>query len=165
MSAQETPVRILFVCMGNICRSPTAHAVFRQRLDVAGLGRSIEIDSAGTHGFHVGQPPDRRAEQAARARGYTMADLRARQVEPQDLVGFDYVVGMDGANHRDLERLAGEASRARVARLLEFLDEDAPRDVPDPYYGGPNGFEEVLDLVEAASDALLDYVRRRHALG
>ncbi len=165
MSTEPERVRILFVCMGNICRSPTAHAVLRQRLDATGLGDRIAIDSAGTHGFHVGRGPDRRAEEAARARGYAMADLRARQIEAEDLATYDYVIAMDEANLEDVQRLADRASRARVARLLDFLSEPPQRDVPDPYYGGPNGFEQVLDLVEAASDALIERVRRDHGLG
>ncbi len=165
MSTEPEHVRILFVCMGNICRSPTAHAVFRQRLDAAGLGHRIAIDSAGTHGFHVGKGPDRRAQEAARGRGYAMADLRARQIAREDLATYDYVIAMDEANLEDVQRLADCASRARVTRLLDFLGEPPQRDVPDPYYGGPNGFEEVLDLVEAASDALLERVRRDHGLG
>jgi len=163
--SQAPDVSILFVCMGNICRSPTAHAVFRQRLDAAGLGDRIAVDSAGTHGFHVGRGPDQRAQEAARARGYPMADLRARQVDAGDLATYDYVVAMDEANLEDVQRLADRASRARVVRLLDFLSEPMRRDVPDPYYGGPNGFEEVLDLVEAASDALLERVRRDRGLG
>lgn len=165
MSIEPDPVRILFVCMGNICRSPTAHAVLRQRLDAAGLADRIDIDSAGTQGFHVGRGPDQRAEEAARARGYAMGDLRARQVEAEDLATCDYVIAMDEANLEDVRRLADRASRARITRLLDLLTDPPRRDVPDPYYGGPNGFEEVLDLVEAASDALIERVLRDHGLG
>jgi protein-tyrosine phosphatase len=157
-------ISVLFVCLGNICRSPTAHAVFRQRLQASGLEGYVRVDSAATHGFHVGSPPDRRAQQAARERGYTMSDLRARQVAPEDLRVSDYVLAMDEANYVALRAWATPASTARIARLLDYLDDEPMTEVPDPYYGGGNGFERVLDLVEAASEVLLERLRREHGL-
>jgi protein-tyrosine phosphatase len=124
----------------------------------------VAIESAGTHGFHVGKAPDRRAEEAARRRGYAMADLRARQVGPADLATFDYVIAMDEANYASVEELTDGASRARLVLLMDYVEDAPRRDVPDPYYGGPNGFEEVLDLVEAASDAVIAALRRDHGL-
>lgn len=165
MNSEAVQTGVLFVCMGNICRSPTAHGVFRARVREAGLHDLIRIDSAGTHGFHVGHPPDRRSAEAARGRGYEIGDLRARQVEEADLARFDYVLAMDSENLRMLEALlpAGQR-RAELGLLLDYAAEIADREVPDPYYGAVNGFEAVLDLVEAGSDALLAHIRRRHGL-
>lgn len=157
-------VKVLFVCMGNICRSPTAHAVFRHRLREAGLEQAVAVDSAGTHDYHVGSAPDRRAQEAARGRGYELSDLRARRVESQDLLVHDYVLAMDRANLAILEPMAGPDCRAEIGLFLDYADGPAGRDVPDPYYGGVNGFEEVLDLIEAASDGLLGRLRARHGI-
>jgi protein-tyrosine phosphatase len=157
-------VSVLFVCLGNICRSPTAHVVFRQRLRAAGLDDYVGVASAATHGFHVGQSPDRRAQEAALERGYPMSDLRARQVGVEDLTAYDYVLAMDEANYRDLQVLVSPATTARVERLLDYLSDEPETEVPDPYYGGVNGFERVLDLVEGASDALLEHLRHVHRL-
>ena len=159
-----TDVKVLFVCMGNICRSPTAHAVFARRVQEAGLEGHIEVDSAGTHGFHVGDAPDERAQAAAAARGYDLSGQRAREVEPADLHAFDFVIAMDRANHAVLESLAGSRARAELALLLDYVRGHEGGDVPDPYYGAINGFEEVLDLAEAAAEGLLEEVRRRHRL-
>lgn len=164
MSAPETTVRVLFVCMGNICRSPTAHAVFARRVEEAGLEGRITADSAGTHGFHVGDPPDERAQAAAAARGYDLSGQRAREVEPADLQAFDFVIAMDRANLALLESLADDRGRAELALLLDYARGHRGGDVPDPYYGAINGFEEVLDLVEAAAEGLLEEIRRRHDL-
>lgn len=164
MSEGRSTVRVLFVCTGNICRSPTAHAVFRERVRAAGLDHCIDVDSAGTHEYHVGQPPDRRAQEAAARRGYDLGDLRARQFEVTDLAAFDYVLAMDASNMTALEALAGSTAgqRAEVARLLDYVEEAAGEDVPDPYYGARNGFEEVLDLVEMGADRLLARLRGQH---
>ncbi|MEX2575491.1 MAG: low molecular weight protein-tyrosine-phosphatase [Halofilum sp. (in: g-proteobacteria)] len=164
MSESNESVRVLFVCTGNICRSPTAHAVFRERVRAAGLAARIDVDSAGTHGYHVGQAPDRRAREAAAQRGYELGDLRARQVDPADLMTYDYVLAMDGLNLSALEAIAVPDCRAEIARLLDYVAEAAGQDVPDPYYGARNGFEEVLDLVESGADRLLAHVRARHGL-
>ncbi len=147
--------RVLFVCLGNICRSPTALAVFRQLLSVHPARARIEADSAGTHAYHAGSAPDRRSVVAARARGIEMSGLRARRVTPADFERFDLLLAMDEDNYEHLIGIAPPALRDRVRLLLEFAPELGRREVPDPYYGGPGGFEEVLDLVEAAARGLL----------
>ncbi len=161
----QSKIAILMVCMGNICRSPTAHGVFRHRLAEAGLLDRIQVESAGTHGYHVGHEPDRRAVDAARDRGYEFDDLRARQVEGADFDRFDYVLAMDRDNLAILERMAaGSDVRAQVGLFLDYSPDLAGREVPDPYYGAMNGFEEVLDLVEAGADGLLAHLRQRHGV-
>ena len=146
---------VLFVCMGNICRSPTAEGVFRHVVAGAGLESSIHIDSAGTHAYHVNEPPDRRARAAAERRGYSLESIRARRVEPADFERFDYVIAMDRDN---LALLTGQSEVNYHDKIHLFLDfADAAEDeVPDPYYGGAAGFERVLDLVEDASRGLLE---------
>jgi protein-tyrosine phosphatase len=155
-------VRLLFVCMGNICRSPTAEGVMRRLVEQAGLSESIELDSAGTGAWHVGRPPDRRAAAAALARGIVL-DGRARQVGREDFVDFDLLLAMDSSNMRELRQLApGEAERAKVRMLRESDRASAGTrelDVPDPYYGAVGGFEEVLDLVQAACEGLLEQIQ------
>ena len=154
--------RILFVCMGNICRSPTAEGVMRALLRDAGLDGRIEVDSAGTGNWHAGDPPDARATAAARARDIDL-DGAARQVTAADFEDFDLLLAMDRENERELlARAPDEEARGKVRLLREFAPEAVAAgdlDVPDPYYGGPNGFERVLDLVEAACRGLLDEVR------
>lgn len=152
--------RVLFVCLGNICRSPTAEAVFREQLRREAAGLAVEVDSAGTHGYHAGEPPDARAIAAAARRGIDMSDLRARMVEPADFERFDLVLAMDEQNLRRLHRLAPAEHRHRLRLFLEYAPGLGRRDVPDPYYGGETGFEEVLDLVEAASRGLLAALRQ-----
>jgi protein-tyrosine phosphatase len=154
------PTRLLFVCMGNICRSPTAEGVMRHLLREQGLEDEIELDSAGTGAWHVGNPPDRRATAAARARGIPL-EGQARQVRPSDFEAFDLLLVADRENLADLRAIApDDAARAKV-RLLRSYDpaSDGDLDVPDPYYGGPDGFEDVLDLVEAACRGLLAELR------
>ncbi|HKB60734.1 MAG TPA: low molecular weight protein-tyrosine-phosphatase [Gallionellaceae bacterium] len=153
-------VKVLFVCMGNICRSPTAEAVFRRQVEEAGLEKEIYIDSAGTHDYHIGEPPDPRTQQAARLRGYDMSGLRGRQVSRADFASFDYVLAMDGANLSMLERLQPADAKGHLGLFLEFASRHQAREVPDPYYGGDAGFERVLDMVEDASAGLLEHVRR-----
>lgn len=155
------PVRVLFVCMGNICRSPTAQGVFRHLVLRAGLGDRIEIDSAGTHAYHVGEPPDARAAQAARLRGIDLGDLRARRATVEDFHLFDYVLAMDQDNFRDLSELCPPGLSNRLRLFMDFAPDAPVREVPDPYYGGPSGFDRVLDLVEAAAAGLLEDIRRR----
>ena len=150
--------RILFFCMGNICRSPTAEGVMRAKLAAAGL--DVEVDSAGTHGYHVGAPPDERSQQHAARRGYDLSALRARQLVAQDFSRFDLVLAMDADNLAHAERLCPLAQRHRLKLLLDFAPQAGTRQVPDPYYGGAAGFEEVLDLVEAACDALVETLKR-----
>jgi protein-tyrosine phosphatase len=154
-------MKILFVCLGNICRSPTAEAVLRTLAAREAPELSIEVDSAGTAGYHVGEPPDPRTRAAAARRGYQMQALRARLVEPADFERFDLILAMDEENLRVLRGRAPAVAHERLRLFLEFAPAGAPAEVPDPYYGGPNGFEEVLDLAEAAARGLLDHVRRR----
>jgi protein-tyrosine phosphatase len=152
--------RVLFVCMGNICRSPTAEAVFRHAVAEAGLKDLIECDSAGTHGYHIGEPPDRRAQQAALRRGYDMSNLRGRKVGRQDFEQFDHVVAMDRHNLSLLEALSPAQHAHKLALYCDFHAEYAGREVPDPYYGGADGFEQVLDLIEAVSESLIARLRQ-----
>ena len=154
-------MRILFVCLGNICRSPTAEVVFRAVAAREAPDFVLEIDSAGTAGYHVGELPDRRTRQAALRRGYDMSALRARVVEPADFGNFDLILAMDRENLRALERRSPPEMRERLRLFLDFAPETGISEVPDPYYGGPNGFEDVLDLIEAASRGLLQYLRRQ----
>lgn len=160
-----TRVKVLFVCMGNICRSPTAEAVFRAHLEQAGLDRHVEVDSAGTHAYHVGQPPDARAQQAGLKRGYRMAHLRGRQVSRRDFEEFDYVLAMDMDNLTRLQRQCPAEHAHKISLFMEHARNFVEREVPDPYYGGPAGFERVLDMVEDASRGLIEHIRRRHFSG
>jgi protein-tyrosine phosphatase len=154
-------VKILFVCLGNICRSPTAEAVFRAVAAREAPELAVEVDSAGTAGYHIGEPPDIRMRKAASRRGYDMSPLRARIVEPHDFEHFDLILAMDRENLTTLQNRAPAHSRERVRLFLEFAPDATVTEVPDPYYGGPNGFEEVLDLVEAATQGLLQHLRQR----
>jgi protein-tyrosine phosphatase len=154
-------MRILFVCLGNICRSPSAEAVLREIAAREAPELQIEVDSAGTAGYHIGEPPDARSQEAALRRGYDMSRLRARIVEPEDFERFDLILAMDRSNLSVLRRRAPTASAARVRLFLEFAPDLETPEVPDPYYGGASGFEEVLDLVEAASRGLIAHLRER----
>lgn len=158
----STTTSVLFVCMGNICRSPTAHAVFERLVEQAELADRIRIDSAGTHAFHVGNPPDERAMRAAIARQYRMDHLTARQVTAEDIAEYDYVLAMDLANLEIMQSLADEALRDKPQLFMSYAPDYGLDEVPDPYYGGGNGFEQVLDMVEAAAGNLLEDIRRRH---
>ena len=160
---KDIQASVLFVCMGNICRSPTAEAVFRARVEAAGLIRHIAIDSAGTHDYHIGEPPDARTQRAARQRGYDMSGLRGRQVGPEDFLRFDYVLAMDQANLAILRNLRPGQADSHLGLFLDFARSHAEREVPDPYYGGAEGFERVLDMVEDAAEGLLTHVRQRWA--
>ena len=153
-------MRVLFVCLGNICRSPTAEAVFREFVRRHAPGLEVQIDSAGTADFHVGEPPDPRALRAAAARSLDMSGLRARQVERSDFERFDLILAMDRSNQAALLELSPPEYRSRVRLLLEFAAAAGREDVPDPYYGGVQRFDEVLDLVEEAAAGLLAEVRR-----
>ena len=155
--------RILFVCMGNICRSPTAEGVFRKLVQERAPHLQVEIDSAGTHAYHVGEPPDRRTIAAAARRGIDLSGLRARMVDEADFEGYDLLVAMDQLNREVLLDRSPDEYRERVRLMLEFAPSLDVEDVPDPYYGGPVGFEHVLDLVEEASKGLLDELIARSA--
>ena len=155
-------IKVLFVCMGNICRSPTAHGVFRQLIIEENLLEYIEIDSAGTHAYHVGNPPDPRAQETARSRGIDLSDLTARQARSEDFHEFDYVLAMDTDNYHGLSAICPTGREERLFMFLDFAPEVKARDVPDPYYGGPSGFEKVFDMVDEASRGLLEDIKARH---
>lgn len=146
--------------MGNICRSPTAEGVFREHVRRHAPGLDIEIDSAGTHDYHVGEPPDPRTVKAAARRGIDLASLRARQVQDEDFERFDLIIAMDRLNHAALVDRSQPRHRDRIRLLLNFAPDAQRDDVPDPYYGGAAGFDEVLDLVGRASPGLLAEIRR-----
>ena len=160
---EQNTIRVLFVCMGNICRSPTAEGVFRKLVQDEGLSERIEIDSAGTHAYHVGEQPDHRARAAAERRGVSLSDIRARKVAADDYARFDYVLAMDRLNLHMLAEGAGNDYAERVSLFLEF-GAGRESEVPDPYYGGTAGFERVLDLVEDASRGLLETLRSKHSI-
>lgn len=155
-------VSVLFCCMGNICRSPTAEAVFRHYVESAGMSGQISIDSAGTHDYHVGDKPDARAQRAAQQRGYDMSKLRGRQVGEEDFRRFDYVLAMDTANLAILHGITPPDSSTQPQLFLDYARHHSEREVPDPYYGGADGFERVLDMVEDAAQGLLEEIRQRH---
>ena len=158
---QQSRISILFVCMGNICRSPTAEGVFRHHVTEAGLGAQIRTDSAGTHAYHTGEPADRRAHAAAARRGISLEGIRARRVTDEDFEHFDYILAMDELNLVTLKERAPDESSAKVRLFLEFAESLPENEVPDPYYGGSAGFERVLDLVEEASQGLLETLRKK----
>ena len=149
------PTRVLFVCLGNICRSPTAHGVFEHWVHQRQLSRAIEVDSCGTGGWHVGEPPDKRATAEALNRGYDLSTLRARQFSPADFQQFDYILGMDRQNLADLRAMCPTDYPGHLGLFLEFAAGSDVQEVPDPYYGGGAGFTRVLDLVERATEGLL----------
>ena len=157
---KHATISVLFVCMGNICRSPTAEGVFRRHVAEAGLDDLFEIDSAGTHAYHVGEPPDRRAQEAATRRGFSLADIRARRVAAGDFERFHHIIAMDEDNLVMLHEQADATYREKIRLFLEF-GSGPETEVPDPYYGGATGFERVLDLVEDASRGLLERLRQR----
>lgn len=150
--------KVLFVCMGNICRSPTAHGVFA-RLAESNPELELVVDSAGTHSYHVGHPPDSRSQETARRRGYDLSSQQARQVTPEDLVRFDLILAMDRSNLAHLQQMATVEQRERIRLFLEFGSDPSVQDVPDPYYGGELGFERVFDLVEDAANGLIAHIR------
>jgi protein-tyrosine phosphatase len=153
-------LKILFVCMGNICRSPMAVAVMRRRLAESGAGERIHVEAAGTHGdYHAGEPADPRARKAGAGRGYCLEGLVARKVRAEDFVTFDLILAMDRHNLAHLQRICPEEHRHKLGLLLEYSRRESGSDVPDPYYGGPEGFERVLDLIEEATEGLLAALR------
>ncbi|VAW44336.1 Low molecular weight protein tyrosine phosphatase [hydrothermal vent metagenome] len=155
-------VSVLFVCLGNICRSPTAHGIFRHLVKSEGLEELIEIDSAGTAAFHIGKSPDTRSTRVAKERGIDMSDLRARQVDLGDFYQYDYVLAMDEANFFNLKEMALPEHYDRIKLFLEFASDYDEIEVPDPYYGGAQGFDHVFDLVESASRGLLQHIRQKN---
>ena len=157
-----TTINVLFVCMGNICRSPTAEGVFAQRLKDEGLEDVVGTDSAGTHAYHVGEAPDPRAQKTALRRGVDLKHLQARKAVPEDFERFDYVLAMDRDNLRGLAEICPVGSEHKLHLFLSYAPNMETDEVPDPYYGGPTGFERVLDMVEEASNGLLQDIQLRH---
>ena len=156
---QDSKVSVLFVCMGNICRSPTAEGVFRRFVADAGLEQRIRIDSAGTHDYHIGQAPDRRSQTVAAGRGYDLSSLRGRQVARSDFAAFDYVLAMDRENLANLQGVCPSEQCHKLRLFLSFSERFKDQEVPDPYYGGAQGFDRVLDMVEDAARGLLQAIR------
>jgi protein-tyrosine phosphatase len=154
-------VSVLFVCLGNICRSPIAQGIFEDLLRREGLDDEVIVDSAGTGAWHIGQPPDTRGQESAGKRGVDLSGQRARRITLEDCQRFDYVIAMDRDNYESVSALCRE-SKAEVRLFLDYAPDLSAEEVPDPYYGGPDGFEHVLDLVEKAARGLLDDVRKRH---
>ena len=162
---KDRQVSVLFVCLGNICRSPTAHAVFRQLVDDENLNQSIKIDSAGTGDWHIGCPPDRRSSEAAILKGYDLSDLRARLVTREDFYLFDHILVMDKKNFRDVTALAPKDLKAKISLFLNYsliAKESGLTEVPDPYYGGDDGFDKVLSMIEDGSRGLLSSLKNEH---
>lgn len=157
-------VKVLFVCMGNICRSPTAEGVFRHYVMQRGLQEHIYIDSAGTHGYHVGCEPDQRTIAAAKLRGFDLSSLSARRIGGRDFEEFDYILAMDRTNYEDVHGKSPAQHRHKIRLFLSYAEGVREEEVPDPYYGGNKGFEHVLDLVEAGAQGLLDRLVQLHRL-
>jgi protein-tyrosine phosphatase len=154
-------IRVLLVCMGNICRSPTAEGVLRAHIERAGLAGKVEVDSAGTHAYHIGEPPDPRSQKAAANRGYQLANLRARRVAEADFLRFDLILGMDRENLALLREACPPEEQHRLGLLLDYARNVEHDEVPDPYYGGPEGFERVLDLIEDGCAGVVEELRQR----
>ena len=157
-------VKVLFVCLGNICRSPTAHGLFEDKVKAAGLSDKIVVDSAGTGDWHVGGAPDKRAQATALERGYDISQLKARQVTSEDYQTFDYILGMDEQNVLDLKRIKTPDYRGVLGLFLEVANVGQGEEVPDPYLGGNEHFNNVIDLVEQGSDGLLERIKKEHKL-
>lgn len=153
--------KVLFVCMGNICRSPSAEGVFRRMIDDAGLSETVGVDSAGTHDFHIGEAPDARAVAAARKRGYDLASCVARQITAEDFREYDLILAMDWENLSALQQQCPKIYRHKLMLLMRFANEFEEATVPDPYYGGPEGFNKVLDYIEDACQGVMEMVRKR----
>lgn len=153
-------IRVLVVCMGNICRSPTAEGVLRTHIERAGLNGVVEVDSAGTHAYHVGEPPDPRSRKVAASRGYDLTQLRARRVAAADFLRFDYILAMDRDNLTMLREACPDEEQHRLGLFLDYAKALAEDEVPDPYYGGPDGFERVLDLIEDGAAGLVEQLRQ-----
>ncbi len=154
-------LKVLFVCMGNICRSPTAHGVFLDLVNKEGLDDRVIVDSAGTHTYHIDEPPDPRAQEAAFSRDIDLRKLRARKAIEDDFFEFDYILAMDESNYRHLASIAPEGLEHKLSLFLDYAPHLGVKEVPDPYYGGRTGFERVLDLIEVASTGLLEDLKKR----
>lgn len=152
---------VLFICMGNICRSPTAHGVFEKKVREQGLSDQIIVDSAGTHAYHIGEAPDRRSQATAVEHGYDLSEQRARQVTVYDFDEYDYIIGMDETNHYNLLQLATEEQKSKVHLMMSFAKQHQESEVPDPYYG-QDGFEKVFQMIEEASEGLLKNIKGRN---
>lgn len=148
---------VLFICMGNICRSPTAHGIFQQKVAEHGLNDQITVDSAGTHAYHIGEAPDRRSQETAVENGYDLSEQRARQVTAYDFDEYDYIIGMDNANQYNLSKLATDEQQNRIHLMMVFAKDRNETEVPDPYYG-EDGFNNVLEMIEVASEGLLQHI-------
>lgn len=157
MSNKANKPSVLFVCLGNICRSPTAEAVFRHKAKQAGL--DMVIDSAGTHGYHIGKAPDKRSIATGELKGYSFKGLKCRRVEASDFEEFDYIMAMDESNYENLMEISNGVNQDRIHYFLDFAPGD-DKEVPDPYYGGKRGFELVLDLIEKASDGFIAHLKK-----
>jgi protein-tyrosine phosphatase len=157
-------ISVLFVCMGNICRSPTAQGVFEQLLVNNDLAAVINADSAGTHAYHIGEKPDERASAAALKRGVNLSSQKARRIRPDDFHEFNYIIAMDRSNYEDLASNCPPEHESKLLLLMDFAPDIEVNEVPDPYYGGATGFERVLDLIEQASAGLLAHIRQQHKL-
>jgi protein-tyrosine phosphatase len=155
-------IKVLFVCLGNICRSPTAEGVFRRLVQEQNLADYISTDSAGTHAYHIGEPPDPRAQAAAGRRGVDISMLRGRQAAAQDIEGFHYILAMDRENLGNLLTICPPGLEHKIKLFLEFAPHRPEKEVPDPYFGGPGGFDRVLDMIEEAAAGLLDDIRKNH---
>ena len=153
-------VKILFVCLGNICRSPTAEGVLRKKIQNDNLNQKIKIDSVGTGSWHTGNPPDKRSQEVAALRGYDISNQRSRQINNRDIGESDYIIAMDANNFSTLQQMTPGQMQKKLYRFLEFAPHLERIDIPDPYYSGPNGFDLVIDLIEAASEGLLEYIKR-----
>ncbi|PHS23631.1 MAG: phosphotyrosine protein phosphatase [Methylophaga sp.] len=154
------PIKVLFICMGNICRSPTAEGVFNSVIADKGTADQFVVDSAGTHAYHVGEPSDTRAQQTAKRRGVDLSKIRARKVNTNDFEHFDHVLAMDADNYHLLLAASPEQYHHKIALFLDYASNSSGQDVPDPYYGGANGFEHVFDLVEDASQGFYQTVMK-----
>ncbi|MHB8622933.1 MAG: low molecular weight protein-tyrosine-phosphatase [Sulfuricaulis sp.] len=153
-------VKVIFVCLGNICRSPTAEGVFRKLVRDENLDHLFVIDSAGTHAYHVGEPPDERAQDACARRGIDITRLRGRQAIAEDIEKFDYVLAMDHENYRNLLDICPPGHESRIRLFMEYAANRPEDEVPDPYFGGVSGFDRVLDMIEEAARGLLEDIRR-----
>ncbi len=159
----QQPVKVLFVCMGNICRSPTAHGVFQTMVDKHGLGASIQVDSAGTHSYHLGGAPDPRSQASADAQGIDLSGLRARRFKSTDFIEFDYLLAMDRENLADMLAIRPEEQSATVNLMLEYSRQFEQTEVPDPYFG-KGGFDQVFDMIDDAAQGLLQEIRKQHKI-